>query len=695
MYKKILVLVPVLLMLLSVWPVGLSGQDAGDITVPAGYKVEKIAETNRVNAPRAMAFDSAGDLIVVSSFMFLKVDPMGQANVISQTRRFNLIPYDVAIAPDGIYYLKMDTIEAAGSGIYRFTSPNTFTKLVEAQAINSIAFDKLGNFYASLWKGGDAPRQIIRYDADFQEADVVLSTYDIFLIPEMVFDSANNLYFTQMGAEGANTGKIWKIPAGSDGIPGSDETPVVFASPLESPYCMVFDAADNLYVSEFSHYVIDGFSSNYISSLTRITPSGLITHGIVTGFSNIGGLAFKDNSIYVGESDRGVVSSIDLTTLAKADLTHDYGVTSAGYVEFDSNDALYTQSFNQQRLFRLNPSGQFSQVGQGIGYAQSIASDGTYFYMGSKDLVGGNGTQILKVDPIAETTEVKATHTRGWRSVAFDSYGRLILNSGLGGINFGADIIDLTTGGYTPYIKGIHNKGRCISFDGRQNLYVVEGVGDGIKKVALDKDYNPPRDISSEPLFYDFRSEPYPPAIYFFCVNLLEEVFIPLMDAGRILIGDASGAVTTFAEGFLSPTFVNFDKYGALYVSDGGNGLFKIINERWTVPAVIELNENLLTEVINSLIDGGAAGAGVQALGSLTAAQGGASGDGGIKNSLVKKLQHADKHLKAGKIRPAVNELKAFINEVKAQSGKAIPVDLADSWIKQASGMVRALEDVS
>jgi hypothetical protein len=381
-------------------------------------------------------------------------------------------------------------------------------------------------------------------------------------------------------------------------------------------------------------------------------------------------LAFKDNSIYVGESDRGVVSCIDLTTLAKTDLTHDYGVTSAGFVEFDSNDTLYTQSFNQMRLFRLNANGQFSQAGQGIGYAQSIASDGTYFYMGSMDVVGGNGNQILKFDPIAETTEVKATHTRGWRSVAFDSYGRLILNSGLGGINFGADIIDLTTGGYTPYVKGIHNKGRCIQFDGRQNLYAVEGVGDGIKKVALDKDYNPPRDVSSEPLFYDFTGEPYPPAIYFFCVNLLEEVFIPQMDAGKILMGDASGAVTTFAEGFLSPTFVNFDKYGALYVSDAGNGLFKISHQRWTIPAVIILKDALLAEVRSSAIAEG------------------------VKNSLVKKLENADKDLEKGHITPAINKIKAFKNEVSAQRGNAIPVDLADSWIKQAANIIQALTEV-
>lgn len=54
----------------------------------------------------------------------------------------------------------------------------------------------------------------------------------------------------------------------------------------------------------------------------------------------------------------------------------------------------------------------------------------------------------------------------------------------------------------------------------------------------------------------------------------------------------------------------------------------------------------------------------------------------GTKNSLVAKLQNAQKSLEKGNLKAAINQIEAFQNEVRSQSGKKIPNDLADEWIE-------------
>ena len=107
-----------------------------------------------------------------------------------------------------------------------------------------------------------------------------------------------------------------------------------------------------------------------------------------------------------------------------------------------------------------------------------------------------------------------------------------------------------------------------------------------------------------------------------------------------------------------------------MYVSDIGNGVFKISHKSWTIPAVIKLKEKLLDEIRQSNI----------AI--------------GIKNSLVQKLVNVDKDLEEGRITSAINLLSAFKHEVRAQRGKKIPADLADSWTKKVDDIIKALKEV-
>lgn len=678
-------------LILCLVPVLLLAQDAEDIIVPEGYDVEKIAELNRAVDPVGLTFDSAGNLIVASiAFMILKIDQAGNEEIICQTGRLNIGPYDVEIAPDGNYIvLSGDLIDPYIKRIYKLVPPDDFTLLMQDHEYTSIAYDKAGNFYASFWDH-PWPRNggVIRYDSNFEDSDTVIEGLWLYYPSDMVFDDGNNMYLVERGGWGDVNGRLWKVPAGTDGKPGSEDTPVPLLSNLDYPSNITIDELGNLYVTVRGDSEIDGFSWYDKYNILKVNSE---TGDYVIFHSNLGEsaeLAFRDGLIYICETERCVISKIDISSQNKMDLTVDYGISSPHAIVLDSNDTLYTNDFRRRKLFRLNEDGTFDQVGQGLGYNQSIVSDDTYFYTGSLDEVGWNGRQILKIDPIAETVNVIGWDYDGFRGVAFDSYGRLILNTSLGGGNRGLSIIDLDTGDDTPYVEGL-TSGKCIQFDPSQNFYVVEysgGVFQGIKKVHLEEYYDPPLDISGEPLFYDFTQEPYPPSIGFFHVNYYEEVYIPRSETGQVIKGDKFGNTEVFAEGFLSPWYISFDQYGRMYVTDHGNGIFKITKPEWSVPLINMKLEDLIQDIQQSGIDTGT----TTSLAKIKIA----SIDEGIKNSLCQKIKNAIKSLEKGNIKAAINKIKGFQNEVQAQRGKKIPIDLADSWLETSERIIKVLEDL-
>ena len=66
----------------------------------------------------------------------------------------------------------------------------------------------------------------------------------------------------------------------------------------------------------------------------------------------------------------------------------------------------------------------------------------------------------------------------------------------------------------------------------------------------------------------------------------------------------------------------------------------------------------------------------------------------GIKNSLVKKLENAKSSIEKGNINAAINKIRAFQNQVQAQKGKKIPVELAEQWIDISKDIIQVLEDL-
>jgi len=487
---------------------------------------------------------------------------------------------------------------------------------------------------------------------------------------------------------GRNNGKIWKIPAGENDIPGPEDTPELIISNLAYPQCLTTDGIAYIYLCEESGRVIDGFSS-YVSY--DILKMDISTHSIqpfFEGLNNPTSIVYRDTSLYITDLFTSAIYKIDTLSGERTNITQDYGVSVPQGMAFDSDDRLYTVDFRRHKLFRLLGNGIFEAVGQGIGYAQTIVSDGQYFYTGSADMATSNGSQILRIDPFTGLTKVVGTHYQGFRQVALDSYGRLILNENMGSNEFRLSIINVYTGEATPYVIGLTSE-KGVQFDPNQNLYVTAlygGIYQGIKKIYLEENYDPPRDISSEPLFYDFASEPFPPSIGFFHVNHLEEVFIPRHETGDVLMGDKFGNLEVFAEGFNFPNHVTFDQYGRMHLIDLGNGIFKITKLEWSVPLISEKLEAFIQEIRQIQLEATAA--------VHIDEKSSSSGETGIINSICQKLEGAIRSLQKGHLNASINVLEALQNQISALRGKKIPEDFADRWLKSLSQIIGVLVDL-
>jgi hypothetical protein len=66
----------------------------------------------------------------------------------------------------------------------------------------------------------------------------------------------------------------------------------------------------------------------------------------------------------------------------------------------------------------------------------------------------------------------------------------------------------------------------------------------------------------------------------------------------------------------------------------------------------------------------------------------------GIMKSLTKKLHAIIAAVERGNLKAAVNKIEAFKNEVKAQSGKTIPIDLAEQWLNWADEIIQKINSI-
>jgi hypothetical protein len=626
-------------------------------------------------------------MIVAGWDSIYRIDPAGNVNKLCFTRSRDQCIFSIKRLTDengvgtGKFAVEVGTASSpVRSALYRFTPPDNFEWL--SSSYTSPMIDKTGNFYKTFYENS-TPRTygIARLDDNFAVEEVVVS--GLKGIGSFTFDDSNNLYFLESNSPASGYSMIWKVTAGADKLPGpSDPRSFVFQLPYLW-YLLAVDDSGGLYASRISGSVQDLHSNLSTYEIVKIDPWQNRYDTVASGIGLCKGLEFRDGYLYVADLDNAVILKID-SAGATTNFTADHGLGTPTTVLLGADDRLYTTDFRHQSFVRINEDGTFDKI-SGTGYSTSNDADDQHIYLGS--LSGTDGKQrLLKFDALTTAWETIVPGGQfSFRNIDLDSFGRIgSIGSAYPGPGNQIFITDPVTWETKPYVRGLSNLGRGFRFDSKQNLYVKQGFGEGIKKIHLEYEYPEPLDISLEPYFLDFRngqSDSPPTEIGFFWVNDLEDLYVPLVDSGRILKADKIQNVQVLAEGFVRPYYVSVDRYGRMYVADWGNGIFEITS--------VSLEISCLEELVQEIL-----GLNLETLSLLSGPDTQDSAMGSIVTSLIQKLNNAIGSLERQNKNAAIKIIAAFQHEVRAQRGKKIPVEVADRWLKTTQGIIQVLQQL-
>ncbi|MFH1942802.1 MAG: hypothetical protein ABIL68_11945 [bacterium] len=669
MFKKTLWIVLVGCLLA---PATFFGQSASDIRVPSGFRVEKVLETNKCQDPQGVAFLSNGDLVIASMmWRVYRVTPSGKVSTMASFKvNKEANPFDVIVVPGDIIYAT-EPNKWNGPGLYRIGNGTGVRVTPEDKdwLLYYITQDNDGNFYCTAKCPYPYFNGVVKIsDPDNDGHFAVTELFSAPALQGIVFYDGH-LYVLQTG-DPVSDSKIWKY--NTDGSTAELGDPV--ASNINDPMDLAVDSQGNFYTAAGRGGWPEGLGMYWNCDILKIGPEN--KHAVISSdFDGGGGLYVNvgpDDTVYISEFYRGVIFKIT-SSGSRVDVNRDYGISSASPILFDLDNHPYFSSFRKSRLMQLDPEAKsFTPVTPFLGICNQggDVDDAGFFYISNLWAFPNWGNTIYKIDPV--TGSVQKVSDIWTRTLAFDAYKRLVVTTNVAPSNVPPDeristlgIVDLDTGGRTPYITGIHNIERGFLFDKDQNLY-VKYKQDGIIKVPIPEiPTDPPFSVEGSPLFYDLSSKD--SEIRFFDMNASGQLLIPLVDIGEIVLGDTDASVRDFASGFHWPGNVAFDRNGVLYVSDASNGIFRIIGEEFVVPAVNQRLRDLYTEIRAKV------------------------SNNGVANSLCQKIDNAIDSLVKGNIRAAENKLSALINEIIVQSGKKIAAADARKFIATVNSILDGL----
>jgi subtilisin-like proprotein convertase family protein/sugar lactone lactonase YvrE len=208
------------------------------------------------------------------------------------------------------------------------------------------AFDSSGNLYVADY----AYSTVEKYSPPNTNGTVFIPDTSGLNNPyALAFDSAGNLYVANyasggIGIGGVNDGTIMKFSPG--GVLLS-----TFATGLNGPLALAFDASNNLYVANSS----DG--SDGLGTIEMFTPSGVGTIYLTeaNGLSFPDGLAFDGNGhLFVANQGSSTVEEFTPpSTNATMVATATDGLISPAGLAFDSNRNLFVADFSAQKIFEF------------------------------------------------------------------------------------------------------------------------------------------------------------------------------------------------------------------------------------------------------------------------------------------------------------------------------------------------------
>jgi hypothetical protein len=619
-----------------------SGQGAPGISVPAGFRVEKLLELNQCGDPQKIGFLPSGDLVVASMMRRIyQVDAAtGEVSVRARfTTTLDPGSFDILVSPAGIIYF------SGTVGIYRLDGDQAVRVTPEGWRPTYIARDAAGNLYAAA-EGPGGFTGVAKFrdsngDGQFELAQP--------LIPGRAHGLVFKDGFLYVAYQGR--GSIEKYDAAGNWA-------ALVATSLNWPVDLASDNSGNFYTTVYEGQVPDDYVWFDVRSVVKIRADGTTARAV----EGIKGEGFTiavgpGDVLYLSEFDRGVVSKV--VEGKKVDVTRDTGLNMVSEPAFDLFNRPYFSSFRFARLYRLDPeAGTTEAVTPALGYAtQTIAVNrGGKLFLHSTwwNVDGEEFPTLFRFDPVAATLDRQLLVPWG-RTLRFDAFGRLVaVQSTVAGTtpddgNTTLGLFETTTGQLIPYVAG--NDMMRFLFDEQQNLFARHRRWEGIIKVAVPRDATtPPFSVSGAPLFYDLRSKN--SEIRYFDLNARGQMLIPLVDTGEIVLGETDGRWREFAGGFDWPGYARFDRNGVLYVVTL-DGVYRIIGRDFMIPALGRGLRELQAAIAN----------GVQ--------------DRGLVASLTRDLANVVASLERGNVRAAANLIGAFVSHVNAQKGRKIDAESA------------------
>jgi gliding motility-associated-like protein len=268
---------------------------------------------------------------------------------------------------------------------------------------------------------------------------------------------------------------------------GGTFTPLVstFATGLNAPDGIAFDAAGNLY------------SSNYLkNTISKITSGGTVST-FATGLNAPFGIAFDAaGNLYVSNWSNNTISKITIVGGVNTGVSTfvNAGLSTPSGIAFDGSGNLYVGNKYVGIINKITNGGSVSTfVSSGLNSPFGLAFDGS-----GNLYVSNSFTNII--DKITNGGSVSTFVSSGLSApfgLAFDGSGNLyVANSGTNTIS------KITNGGVSTFVSSGLNGPSSIAFDVSGNLYVANTGNNTISKIAQSLSFSTCSGTSSAPQLF-------------------------------------------------------------------------------------------------------------------------------------------------------------------------------------------------
>jgi len=391
--------------------------------------------------PRALAFDSSGNLYVANPFRATvsKVSPNGTVSIFASFGNF--AGYVSALACGSYGYLYVATFDEFGDASVFSVAPDGYINTVvtfprqpdsfNSNYVSALAFDSSGNLYVSNVGTGTVDKVsgggVSSFGPYFGEVDA------------LAFDSGDNLFV-------AGSNQVKKI------TPGGVVTTFVSAG-LSYPSALAFDSSGNLYVANEAN-----------NTVSKVTPSGVVSTFVSSGLSGPDALAIDSSgNLYIANADNSTLTKVTLAGVANTLVLP--GLVTPVALTFGSGGNLYVAN-GDSTLSKVTPNGVVSTfVSSGLSRPSALAIDSNgNFYIANS----GNNT-VSEVSPGGLVSTFVSSGLSGPDALAFDSSGNLyVANAGNNSVS------EVTPGGVvSTFVSSGLSDPVALAFDSSGNLYVA------------------------------------------------------------------------------------------------------------------------------------------------------------------------------------------------------------------------------